>query len=218
MELLVLLQTKKMKKSLLFILMISLVACHSSTDEGQANFLNLEIPEVEVLEGDTRFSMSTDGTIYLDSMMFSGYMVTFYPDRSLKSKKSYYQGRLEGNFISYYPNGQIYSHRPYHLGEKHGEHLGYYEDGQLKFQSYFVNGFSQGTHKGWYPSGSLKKEMNYKDGKEFGAQKYWRSDGKMRSNYVVRENGRRYGMLGLKRCAKIDSETGDIDPYTGNIK
>ncbi|MEP2026677.1 MAG: toxin-antitoxin system YwqK family antitoxin [Reichenbachiella sp.] len=207
-----------MKTSLLLILMISIMACDPSTDGSQAILLRDEIPNIEVLEDDARFSMSTDGTIYLDSIKFSGYVVSYYPERSVKSKKGYYQGRLEGDFISYYPNGQIYSQRPYHLGEKHGEHLGYYEDGQLKFQYQFVNGFSQGTHKNWYASGKLKKEMNYKDGKEFGPQKYWRPDGKMRSNYVVRENGRRYGMLGLKRCAKIDSETGDIDPYTGNLK
>ena len=76
---------------------------------------------------------------------------------------------------------------------------------------------SQGTHKTWYRDGSLSSELNFKDGHEFGAQKVWRQDGKLKSNYVVRENGRRYGNLGLKRCKKLDGEDETIDPYRGVV-
>lgn len=196
---------------------MSVMACDSSDEESQAINLKKQIPKVELLESDPRLSRSNTGLIYLDTIKFSGYLLSFYADSSIKAKKSFYQGRLEGDFMSYYQNGQIFSKRPYHLGEKHGEHLGYYDDGQLQFQYYFEHGFGQGTHKTWYPNGDLKKEMNYLDGKERGLQRVWRTDGKMRSNYVVRENGRKYGKLGLKRCAKIDSETGDVDPYKGKL-
>ena len=40
----------------------------------------------------------------------------------------------------------------------------------------------------------------------------WRPDGKYRANYVVRENGRSYGLTGLKRCKKIDGKNEVIDP------
>lgn len=195
------------------------MACDTfETGESQAIYLKEKIPNIEMLEGDERFDRTNDGKVMLDSVPYSGYLLSYYRDSTIRSKKGMYQGRLEGDFISYYPNGQVYSIRPYHLGEKHGEHLGYYEDGQIKFKYHFVNGFGQGTHKQWYQNGDLKSEMNYKDGKERGLQRVWRPDGKMRSNYVVRENGRQYGMLGLKRCAKIDSETGDVDPYKGNLR
>lgn len=195
------------------------MACDSS-DIGESQVIKLrkQIPMVELLESDARLSRADDGTIMLDTVKYSGYLLVYYPDSTIKSRKSFYQGRLEGDFVSYYRNGQVFSQRPYHQGEKHGEHLGYYENGQLQFQYYFVDGLSQGTHKTWYPNGDLKMEMNYVDGRERGLQRVWRLDGKMRSNYVVRENGRKYGKLGLKRCAKIDSETGDIDPYKGSIK
>lgn len=204
---------------LLLILMMSQVACDWSR-EGESQVISFvsKIPEVILEEGDSRLSMMSNGTIILDSIKFSGYLIAQYSDGSMRSKKGYYLGKMEGGFISYYPNGQVLSLRPYHLGEKHGEHIGYYKNGQLKFHYYFVDGLSQGTHKEWFSSGDLRKEMNYKDGKEFGSQKVWQSNGKIRSNYVVRENRRRYGMLGIKRCAKIDSETGDIDPYKGTIK
>lgn len=208
-----------MKNYLLFGLTTSLIACDLFfLDESQADLLIPEIPAIELQEGNSQLSRTRAGVILLDSVKYSGYLVTYYQDSTIKTKKSYFQGRMEGDFISYYPNGQTHSQRPYHLGEKHGEHVGFYADGQLMFKYYFVNGFGQGTHKEWYPNGDLKAEMNYTDGKEMGAQRVWRLDGKMRSNYVVRENGRKYGMLGLKRCAKINSETGDIDPYNGIVK
>ena len=197
---------------------ISLWSCGSSDlGEPQDKSLAAKIPAKEMLESDSSFLLSSDGRLFLDSILYSGYLVSYYPDGSLKSKKGVYHGKFEGDYISYYPSGQIYTLRPYHVGEKHGEHLGYFENGKLRFQYIFVNGLSEGTHRTWFENGDLKMEMNYENGKERGLQRVWRPDGKMRSNYVVRENGRKYGMLGLKRCAKVDSETGDIDPYRGNL-
>lgn len=187
-------------------------------DEPQAINFSDQIPKTVLLETDNRLILSSDGRLYLDSLLYSGYLTSFYSDSTLKTRKGYLNGRLEGDMLSYYANGQVAQYRPYHLGEKHGEHLGYYEDGKLKFQYFFIDGLSQGTHRQWYHSGQLRKEMNYIDGNERGSQKVWQPNGKMRSNYVVRENGRRYGMQGIKRCAKIDSETGDVDPYKGNLK
>lgn len=207
-----------MRFSLYLICALGLWACDwSAYDQSQVKWASL-IPEEVLFEDDVRLHTTTDGTLYLDSSTYSGYLITYYPDASVKTKKAFYNGKMEGDYMTYYPSGQVYSQRPYHKGEKHGEHLGYYENGNLKFQYQFVDGYSEGTHKEWYESGSLRREMNYAKGHELGAQKYWRRDGKLRSNYVVRENGRRYGMLGLKRCAKIDSETGDIDPYKGTIQ
>lgn len=196
------------------ILMISLIACEGSREDlSQAIF----IPDLEIDESDERLELSRRGILSLDSVPFSGYLIRHYPNGQLKSRKGYFEGKQEGDAWIYYADGKVYSQRPYRNGEKHGEHLAYYPNGQKKFQYYFVNGLGEGTHLEWYEDGSPRREMNYKDGKEFGAQKMWRTDGKIRSNYVVRENGRQYGMLGLKRCTKIDSETGDIEPYQGEM-
>lgn len=176
------------------------------------------IPERFVSKRDTHFRRSLNGHLNYDSLPFSGFVMTYYPNGAIQSKKAYYEGIQQQVSYTYYPDGQKETVRPYLNGEKHGEHLGYHADGQPKFKYIFQNGFSEGTHYTWYPSGSLESEMNFKDGHEFGSQKVWRPDGKYRSNYVIRENGRRYGMLGIKRCQKIDSETGDMDPYLGESK
>ncbi|MGL1887909.1 MAG: hypothetical protein OCD76_15450 [Reichenbachiella sp.] len=155
------------------------------------------------------------GQYYYEDSLFSGYAITAYSEGDIKSIASYYGGKAEGDYVGFYQSGDTAFVRPYHFGEKHGTHLGYYRSGQKKFAYYFENGFNEGNHKEWFENGSLNKDMNYVNGKELGAQQVWRIDGKMKSNYVVKENGRKYGMLGLKRCSKIDSETQNVDPYTG---
>ena len=70
-----------------------------------------------------------------------------------------------------------------------------------------------GKHIQWYDSGQIYSEINYLNGKPFGSTKVWRKDGKLRSNFVIRENGRRYGLAGIKRCTKIDTEKQIIEPY-----
>ncbi|MEQ6118678.1 toxin-antitoxin system YwqK family antitoxin [Reichenbachiella sp. MALMAid0571] len=179
---------------------------------------NIEIPLIEISENDSLLTINRNGIFLKEGIPYSGYLVSYSPDGNLESRKGYLNGRLEGNWTTYFSNGKVETIRSYRNGEKHGNHYGFYENGQMKFSYHFENGFSQGTHKTWYANGQLSTEMNYKDGYELGAQKVWRPDGKLRSNYVVRENGRRYGMLGLKRCAKIDSESGDIDKYKGSLK
>ncbi|MEO9964283.1 MAG: toxin-antitoxin system YwqK family antitoxin [Reichenbachiella sp.] len=197
------------------LLLIILSACDwFDSDQSQADLVK-DIPELTKNTHDSLFSNTTDGRLLYDSVVFSGYVIAYYTDGSIRSKKGYLEGRQEGDALIYYSDGALHSRRPYLNGAKHGEHMGYYPDGQVKFQYYFENGLSQGVHRAWFKNGEPRKEMNYKDGFEFGTQKVWRPDGKLRSNYVIRENGRRYGMLGLKRCSKIDSDSGNIDPYTG---
>ena len=152
--------------------------------------------------------------LYADTLL-SGFVTEHYANGVLKSRVGFYDGLKEGAAFWFYPSGDTAVVRKYRNGEKHGEHLGWYQNGQLKFQYFFENGLSTGRHKTWYVDGSPAKDQNYKAGREFGSQKVYRPDGKLRSNYVVRENGRKYGLVGLKRCAKLDSETGDFDPYKG---
>ncbi len=173
------------------------------------------IPDVEYLETDQRISVSEKGLYLLDDKLFSGYIISKQENGGAAFKKSFYNGLLEGEWTTYFKNGKIGSKRRYHKGEKHGIHEGFYENGKQKFSYHFEHGLSEGTHRFWYESGQLAKELNFKEGYEFGSQKVWRADGKMRSNYVVRENGRRYGMIGLKRCKKLDSESEIIEPYKG---
>ena len=174
---------------------------------------SIVIPNVEINISDSRIEKTLDGTIFVSGEPFSGYLLTLNPEGYLERRQSYFQGKLEGLSLIYFPNGQIKEQRTYKSGEKHGEHFGYYQNGQISFQYLFVDGFNEGNHREWFENGNLYADMNYKSGKEFGTQKIWREDGKLRANYIVRENGRRYGLQGIKRCTKLDGKTQTIDPY-----
>ncbi len=202
---------------ILFAVMVIISPGCTSSDKQEAAPEEAVIPEIELDEKDPTLKLARNGMLLInDSIPYSGYLTTHYQSGGVSSRRSYLNGRLEGKWLTYFEDGAIQSIRPYTKGEKNGVHLGFYPDGIKKFQYYFEKGFGEGTHHTWHPNGLMASEQNYVDGREFGAQKAWRPDGKMRSNYVVKENGRKYGMVGLRRCTKVDGETGNIDPYTGS--
>lgn len=173
----------------------------------------VQIPNIET-DIDAVNLYADNGVLCLDSLPYSGYIVS-HRGEALTSRVAYYEGRRHGLAMKYFADGSVKEDRNYLRGNKDGVHTGYYPSGQLRFKYTFIDGLSEGTHFEWYEDGSLRAELNYKEGKERGQQRVWRKDGKLRTNYVTRENGRQYGMMGIKRCTKIDSETGDIDPYRG---
>lgn len=200
-------------------LILIMVGCEESTKEiGQAVEkveIDFEIPELHVLSSDSSITKKQNGDILFKGQPFSGYLIEKYPSETIALKKGYFEGKQNGIMTAFYENGDIRYIRPYRNGEKHGIHVGFHRNGVKAFEYYFVNGFSEGNHKEWFASGQLATNMNYVNGKEFGKQQAWRPDGKVRSNYIVRENGRRYGLMGIKRCTKLDGVTQTVDPYKG---
>lgn len=192
-----------------------LSSCFES-DENNSDSSTVAIPEIHRLESDSLFELTKKGILFYSRAPFSGFLTVSYQDGSVKEVSSYNEGLKEGNSVGYSMAGDTVFLRPYHKGNKHGNHFGWYTNGQLKFHYIFENGLSIGNHKEWYDDGQLFQDLNYVNGYELGLQRVWRKDGKLRSNYVMRENGRKYGMLGLKRCAKIDTEAQTIDRFNVN--
>ena len=194
-----------------------LQACEESPSDIKNDFedVNLDIPEVFVSSSNAKISKKQNGDIFLDGEPFSGYLIEKYPNDTVALQTGYYNGKQNGVMKAFYNNGKVRYVRPYFNGEKHGTHVGYHRNGAKAFEYYFVNGFSEGNHKEWFNNGELAADMNYVNGKELGRQQVWRPDGKVRSNYIVRENGRRYGLMGIKRCTKLDGVTQTVDPYKG---
>ena len=175
------------------------------------------VPDIEIAENDPALSRDRQGILLYGGNRFSGYLVARYPEGTIKSRSAYLDGMQELESIGYYPTGEILFTRHYVRGEKNGEHLGFFPDGSLRFQYFFETGKGVGNHREWYENGQLAKDLNYVAGQPFGPQKMWRPDGKIRSNYVIREDGRRYGLVGLKRCKNMDTEKEEIAPLTSAI-
>lgn len=176
-----------------------------------------DIPDLEVYEQHPALTRDRVGKLRYEGNLFSGYLVDYYSGGALKSKSAYSDGLQESVSYGYYPSGEIMYLRPYIEGEKQGIHIGYYPDGRKKFVYRFEAGLSIGNHREWYADGQLTRDLNYVNGQPFGPQKMWRSDGKIRSNYVIREDGRRYGLVGIKRCKNIDTEKERITRLTSAI-
>lgn len=168
--------------------------------------------EYAVLESD--LTMNNHGEMIHIGRKFTGQSVSFHDNATVASRTTYSRGQLDGVSYLYYENGNLKERRYYRKGEKHGVHQGFFKNGQRSFIYRFCNGVSVGNHKAWYESGLLSHEFNFVNGQPRGVQRVWRPDGKLRSNYVIREDGRRYGLVGIKRCKNIDANAEKITPIT----
>lgn len=170
------------------------------------------VPEVFVQKGDSLLYLDKKGVLSYRRVPFSGYLFFESNIDEVKSKVPYINGLKEGISIGLFSDSSLCYRRGYENGEKDGLHEGWYVSGQLKFKYYFKEGLSVGNHKEWFPDGSIYKDLNYKYGKQFGSQKEWFKNGKLRANYVVRENGRKYGLTGVRRCNNINTTKEVLEP------
>ena len=143
-----------------------------------------------------------NGLMLQGGVRYSGVSRENYSDGSLQSETFWENGKREGLFSSWYENGQLKEKRYYRGNRKEGEHLGWYENGELRFQFNFSNGNYHGSCSQWYSDGSRYSLFHYENGEEVGSQQMWEANGRVRANYIVK-NGRRYGIIGSKRCVTI---------------
>ncbi len=191
---------------LFFLLITSLLifSCTQSTE--------ISIPTREVSKTDQRLVFYKNGTVSFNDSLFSGTVISYFRDSLIQNSTSYYKGIQEGNTIGFHPNGDTSFIRTYHFGKKHGTHRAWHQNGKLKFEYHFKNGYNIGNHKEWYKTGQAYTNKNYIRGKEQGLQRVWRLDGKLRANYVVKENGRKYGVTGMKRCKNLNTKLETMNP------
>lgn len=198
------------KISIILILIIFYFCENFSINSG---LNDLFIPNNILLASDSKLNYNSKGVLYYDSNLFSGFLVKKNMYDQITEKKGFLRGHLEGISLGYYDNGKKKYQRFYNKGKKTGKHIGWFESGQKKFEYFFKKGLNEKKHIEWYSNGMVYSEINYLNGKPFGSTRVWRKDGKLRSNFVVRENGRRYGLSGIKRCTKIDTKKEIIEPY-----
>ena len=74
-----------------------------------------------------------NGFMYHNQELFSGEIVKFYSGDKIKSKTSYVDGKVHGNFESWYEDGFIFEQRTFMNGLKVGIHNGWWSNGQKKF-------------------------------------------------------------------------------------
>ncbi len=190
-----------------------LLSCHDKVED----LSQVQTPSLEVAKNDNQLNLSSEGLLLYNEKLFSGKLVSYYSDSLLASSAQYIEGKKHGLYQGYYESGMRAFVRYYKNGEKHHKHQGWYANGEIKFEYNFLNGLSEGLQQTWYDDGGHFELFNFQDGREFGAQKVWRRDGKIRANFVIREDGRSYGLSGLKRCKNIDTKAEKIKELTTDI-
>jgi antitoxin component YwqK of YwqJK toxin-antitoxin module len=189
-------------------LLLLLAACNQKVQEISKEVV---IPNDTIEVTDELVNNKVD-TLFYAQKPFSGTLIHRFPNGNIETTTQYYRGVQHGEFFGYYQNGALKFNRPYQMGEKNGVHRGFYESSAKEFEFIFEKGLSIGNHFEWYESGQVFRDMNFVNGRERGSQKVYRPDGKLRANYVVRENGRKYGVVGVKRCTNLDTEEEKLDP------
>lgn len=187
----------KFKPKYIIILSVFFIAC-----------LSEEKPLV--LDASNPNLILVNGVLKLDDIPFSGHLNTYYPNVQLKSEIQYYKGKKHGKEMRWFKNGDLAMERFYINGFKSGIHRAWWENGNQKFEYYFNDiGEYHGSVKEWGKTGELYMSFNYIKGKESGSQRLWKSDGTIKANYEV-VNGERFGLIGLKKCYTVTTNSDDI--------
>ena len=161
----------------------------------------IKIPAIYKLTSDQGFSRRED-TLYYQAKKYSGYAYQLYDARDTALLFGYVDGLEAGAIKKWYPNRQLQELRYYAAGKKNGVHTGWWENGNKKFEFTIVDDFYEGNFKEWNHTGRLIKDFNYVHGQEQGSEKLWWDDGNIRANYVI-DNGKKYGLVGLKICRNL---------------
>jgi len=165
-----------------------------------------EIKNITVFQTDVGLKL-INGELFYKGELFSGRLVDFYKNDSLRYQAFYIDGRKEGIEQYFYKNGQVNTCRMYKKGVKIGVHDGWWQDGSRKFQYHFnEKGQYHGSVKEWFKNGQLFKIFNYLNGKEKGKQRMYEVNGDIRANYEV-INGERFGLIGLKKCYTLKKDS-----------
>jgi len=151
-----------------------------------------------------------NGVLELNSIPFTGRLMTSFSNGTLKSEIFYTDGKKNGFEKHWFENGVLAQERYYVEGFKSGIHKAWWDAQTPKFIYHFNNqGQFDGEVKEWSSSGLLYLSFNYEKGKEVGRQRLWNTDGSIKANYEV-VNGERFGLIGLKKCYTVTVGSDEI--------
>lgn len=138
---------------------------------------------------------------------FSGYMVSYFPDKTVMEKIGILNGKKQNEALSWYADGHLRRSANYDNGKLHGEKKSWTSDSLHVLISHlnYKAGKLNGIQKKWYPTGEIFKVLNLENGKENGMQKAYRKNGVLFANYEARE-GRVFGLKKAALCYGLEDE------------
>ena len=196
---------------MIFLFGALMMSCAEDRNEKKVHDLNLEVSSVTIPDSVVnKSSLNYDNRTSLWSLNnepFSGYMVSFYQDSTLKEKAGILDGKKQNQFIEWYPDGKLKQVAHYHKGKLHGEKKRWSTDTSyilITHLNYHL-GKAHGEQKQWYRTGELFKKLNMNMGKEEGIQQAFRENGNLYANYEAKE-GRTFGLKKAALCFGLEDE------------
>lgn len=195
-----------------FLLSALMINCSEKRDEKEIHHLNLDdisvaIPNRVVNKPSLYYDNETSLWL-LNNKPYSGHMVSFHPDSTLKEKVGILNGKKQNQTTQWYPDGQLKLVANYHEGKLHGEKKLWSTDAKhiLITHLNYQLGKPHGEQKQWYPTGELYKLLNMNMGREEGIQQAFRKNGDLYANYEAK-NGRIFGLKKASLCYGLEEET-----------
>ena len=141
--------------------------------------------------------------VYFKNQRFNGCLYQLMPNKKDTLQIQFFKnGIYDGIFKKWYSNKQLMEYRVYKNGKKNGIQVTFWKNGYKRFEYNAKNDTYDGEMSQWTNRGQLYHLAHYSNGQEEGSQKMWYENGKLRANYVI-INGKRYGLLGTKKCKNV---------------
>jgi hypothetical protein len=112
---------------------------------------------------------------------FSGVVVEYYDDETLKSRSHINEGRLNGVSEGWHRNGQLQIRESYENGVAHGQRTKWLEDGIRESEGRIEQGRFAGVFRKWHPNGQLAQEVQMTNGLAHGEARSWHENGSLKA-------------------------------------
>jgi antitoxin component YwqK of YwqJK toxin-antitoxin module len=128
-----------------------------------------------------------DGYLYRagQTAPFSGSMVEFHGDGSLRSRSQVLQGVLHGLSEGWHTNGQMEVRENFRDGVSHGLRTRWYATGTNASRVMIVEGRLQGTFHRWHENGVLAEEVELRGGTPHGLSRAYYPSGCLKAEARV---------------------------------
>lgn len=194
---------------LLLSLLITSCAEHKEVEKvniADATKISVTIPDTTVDKSLVNYDRK-NSLWSLNSERYSGYLVSYYEDGTLKEKIGILNGKTQNQFIKWYPDGHLKEVVNYHEGKLHGEKKLWSTDTShiLLTHLNYHEGKAHGEQRQWYRTGELYKILHLDSGREQGIQQAFRKNGELYANYEAKE-GRIFGLKKASLCYGLEDE------------
>ena len=111
---------------------------------------------------------------------FTGVVVDYHENGSLKLRKSVVKGKAEGLWIEWYDTGVVRYLGEWKDGKGHGTWMYFYENGELSERSQVMEDMWHGISESWHKNGKKAAEGLLANNQRVGEWKLWNQDGSLK--------------------------------------